>query len=135
MAQSIMMLFMAGCFATADAETTKAYVYPLKEGIYVQDGSDCRSAPNAAIRAYDGRGISDPHSRACRARIISKDGDRYTVDQSCLDAGAGPAKRVSERQTIIIADMTTFQLIQGRAKTKFRFCPESSLPDGISPQR
>ena len=34
--------------------------YPLTHGMYVQEGTSCKGAPNAAIRTYDGGGIGDP---------------------------------------------------------------------------
>ena len=65
--------------ASVDRTPGPGGVYRLKPGIYVQKGVACGSAPNAAVREYDGRGISTPHTRACRARILSKRGDRYTA--------------------------------------------------------
>lgn len=106
-------------------------VYRLKPGIYVQNGVSCASAPNAAIREYDGRGISDAHSRACRARILTRKGNRYTVTQSCIDAGAGPAPRVSQRQTVTVADALTFTLQTRGRGTTYRYCPASMLPSGL----
>lgn len=83
--------------ASGDAATTQRLggVYPLKPGIYVQQGTPCSSPPNVAIRQYDGRGISTAHTRACRAKVLSRHGRRYTVEQSCIDAGAGPASASS----------------------------------------
>ena len=121
--------------ATASVDRTPGPggVYRLKPGIYVQKGVACGSAPNAAIREYDGRGISTPHTRACRARILSKRGDRYTVSQSCIDAGAGPAPRFTERQTVTVPDALTFSIATRGAATAYRYCPVNMLPAGVRP--
>jgi hypothetical protein len=103
----------------------------LKPGIYVQKGTACASAPNAAIRQYDGRGISTPHTRECRARILSRRGDRYEASQSCIDAGAGPAPRFVERQTVSIRDALTFGIKTRGPTTEYRYCPPYRLPAGI----
>lgn len=117
--------------ASVDRSPKPGGVYRLKPGIYVQDGVSCASAPNAAIREYDGRGISDPHSRACRARVLSRRGDRYTVTQSCIDAGAGPAPRVTQKQTVTVPDALTFTIRTRGLGNTYRYCPPSMLPAGL----
>ena len=114
--------------ASVDRSPKPGGVYRLKPGMYVQKGVSCASAPNAAIRQYDGRGISDAHSRACRAQVLSRKGNRYTVTQSCIDAGAGPAPRVTERQTVTIPDALTFMIKIRGPGTTYRYCPASMLP-------
>ena len=114
--------------ASVDRSPKPGGVYRLKPGIYVQQGVGCGAPPNAAIRQYDGRGISDPHSRACRARILARKGSRYTVTQSCIDAGAGPAPRVTERQVVTVPDALTFTLQTHGAGTTYHYCPTYLLP-------
>jgi hypothetical protein len=114
--------------ASVDPSPAPRGVYRLKPGIYVQQGVGCGAPPNAAIRQYDGRGISDPHSRACRARILSRKGSRYTVNQSCIDAGDGPAPRVSERQVVTVPDALTFSVRTRGPGTTYRYCPTYLLP-------
>lgn len=118
----------APAMASVDRSPPPGGVYRLKPGIYVQQGVACDSAPNAAIRRYDGRGISDPHSRACRVRILSRKGDRYSVVQSCIDAGAGPAPRVSERQTVTVPDALAVTIRTRGPGTTYRYCPIYMLP-------
>src|SRR3546814_17557781 len=97
--------------------------------------SDLAHAPNAAIRRYDGRAISDAHSRGCRARVLNRKGDHYTVMQSCVGAGAGAAKQVSQRQTVTVSDALTFTLqTRGPGKT-YPYCPASILQIGRPPGR
>src|SRR3546814_12597669 len=55
--------------ASVDSSPKPGGVYRLKPGLYVQKDVACAHAPNAAIRRYDGRAISDAHSRGCRAQI------------------------------------------------------------------
>jgi len=99
-------------------------VYPLKLGIYVQNGTECKGAPNAAMREYNGRGISDPHTHACIARVLTRRGQRYSIMQSCVDAGTGPAPRVSEQQLVTVLNATSFSIKTNGPGTTYRFCPK-----------
>lgn len=121
----------APSIASVDRSAKPGGVYRLKPGIYVQKNVACESAPNAAIRQYDGRGISDAHSRSCRARVLARKGNRYTVTQSCIDAGAGPAPRVNQRQTVTVLDALTFTLQTRGPGTTYRYCPPYMLPAGV----
>ena len=114
--------------ASVDRSAKPGGVYRLKPGIYVQKGVECASPPNAAIRRYDGRGISGAHTRACRATILSRKGGTFNVSQSCIDAGAGPAPRVTERQTVTVPDALTFTLRTRGPGTTYRYCPVYELP-------
>jgi hypothetical protein len=120
----------SGALASADTSPKPGGVYPLKPGIYVAKGSDCGAPANAAIRQYDGKGLSTPHTRACKAtmRKHKRGTSSYTVDQSCIDAGAGAAPRVVQRQQIVVQDALTFtQLIKGD-RTTYQYCPVYQLP-------
>lgn len=114
--------------ASVDRSRKPGGVYLLKPGIFVAKGSSCRQPANAEIRQYDGKGISTAHSRSCVARILSRRGSTYEVSQSCIDAGAGPAPRVVERQTVAIQDALTFSIGRARAATTYRYCPIDQLP-------
>lgn len=118
----------APLLASVDTSPSPGGVYRLKPGIYVQRGVDCGSPPNAAILRYDGKGLNSAHSRACRARVLSRRGGTYTVEQSCISAGAGPAPRVAERQTVSVEDALTFRLGARRQGTAYRYCPAHMLP-------
>lgn len=127
-------LLLAASHAMASVDTTAppGGVYKLKPGIYVAKGSDCASPANAAILQYDGKGLSGAHSRACKVTVRSRKGGRYTVDQSCIDAGAGPAPRSVQRQQVTVRDALTFtQTIKGRA-TSYAYCPVDQLPKGLT---
>jgi hypothetical protein len=120
--------------AEADRSPKPGGVYKLKPGIFVPQGVSCRNPPNAAIKRYDGKGISTAHTRACVARVLSKRrsgyGSLYKVSQSCVDAGAGPGKRIVERQTIDIPDALNFT-IRSQGNTAYRYCPIQELPAGL----
>jgi len=117
--------------ASVDRSRAPSGVYALKPGIYVQKGIDCGSPPNAAIRHYDGKGLSTAHTRACVARILSHKGKTFSVSQSCIDAGAGPAPRFSEGQTVEVYDALTFKLRVRGPGTVYRYCPPYLLPRGL----
>lgn len=125
------LLATGTALASVDASPKPGGVYRLKPGIYVAQGESCRSPANAVIRQYDGRGISGAHSRACRATILSRRGNRFVVDQSCIDAGAGPAPRSTERQTVTIRDALTFTQATRGPGTTYRYCPIDQLPAGL----
>lgn len=118
---AVTLLATGAAFPSVDPSPKPVGVYRLKPGIYVPKGESCRDPANAVIRQYDGRGISGAHSSACRVKILSRRGNRYVVDQSCIDAGVGPAPRSTERQTITI---------RGPATT-YSYCPIDQLPAGL----
>lgn len=119
--------------ATASVDTTPkpGGVYKLKPGIYVQKGTPCGSAPNAAVRRYDGRGIATAHTRSCRARILNQRGHTYRVTQTCVGAGAGKATTVIERQTVDVQDALSFSIRTTGAASAYRYCPAYNLPSGL----
>lgn len=130
-AAGIAALGTVAATASVDTSPKPGGVYRLKPGIYAQKGASCSSPANAEIRQYDGHGISTAHTRSCRARVLSRHGKRYTVSQSCIDAGAGPGKRFTERQTITVPDALTFtETTRGRGIT-YRYCPIDQLPEGL----
>lgn len=103
-------------------------VYRLKKGIYVTDGSACRDPANAAIRRYDGKGISTAHTHACKAKVNQRRGNRYTVAQSCIDAGTGAGPRRIQHQLVTVKNSRTFtQDIAGNVTT-YHYCPVKQLP-------
>jgi hypothetical protein len=110
--------------ASVDTSPKPGGVYRLKPGTYVADTASCEAPVNAAIRKYDGRGIATPEHRACKARVLSRKGNRYIVDQSCIDADA-------ERQQVLVHDALTFtQTIRGRSAT-YHYCPVYQLPPSL----
>lgn len=100
-----------------------AEVVPLRHGTYVRAGTPCADPPFAAMREWDGIGMADPHSHACRARLLARRGASYTISNSCIGTGVGPGVRTSERLTVVPARQG--MRLNG---TAFHFCPTASLP-------
>ena len=125
-----MTLLGMGTAASASVVTSPGPggVYKLKPGIYVARGSSCEAPANAALREYDGRGIGTAHSRSCKASVLARKGNRFTVSQSCIDSGAGPGRRQVQRQQVSVRDALTFTQTIGAAATTYRYCPAYQLP-------
>lgn len=106
-------------------------VLPLKHGIFVSADVSCAEPPNAALRRYDGEGLSGAHTHACQIKVLARRGASYDIEQSCIDAGQGPAPRSTETATIDIQDNLTFTLKRGGAGETFRYCAASMLPPSL----
>jgi hypothetical protein len=104
-------------------------VLPLRPGVYVIAGSDCAAPANAGLRFYDGRGISGTATHACEALVRAHEGDRYEVDQSCIDTPAGDGPRTIEPQAITVHDARSFTLETERGAARFNQCPDDAVPD------
>ena len=103
-------------------------VLPLKPGVYVLQNSGCAAPANAAVRFYDGRGISGSATHSCRTLVNSRRGDSYVVEQSCIDTPSGNGPRTSESQTITVHDAMTFTMQTTDESSRFRYCPTGELP-------
>lgn len=129
-----MLMAVAGmASASADRTPKPGGVYRLKPGIYVAQGSECSAPANAAIRRYDGKGISTAHTHSCKAKVRKRRGNKYTVDQSCIDAGAGArtAPRRIQHQQVTVQDALTFRQDIGGNVTTYRYCPVRELPPAL----
>jgi hypothetical protein len=131
------LLLAAACGLTASASASvdtspkPGGVYRLKPGTYVAESASCEAPAEADLRSYDGRGIAAAHSRACRARVLARKGSRYSVEQSCIEAGTGHGRRHTERQKIMVNSALSFtQTVEGRSAT-YRYCPVYMLPRGL----
>jgi hypothetical protein len=120
--------------AGAAAPPKPTGVYHLIPGIYVAKGSDCASPPNAVIKQYDGKGISTAHTRECVATVASQKpagkGATYEVSQTCIDAGAGPGKPFTEKQTVDVKGPQRFAITSQDA-TVYHYCPVAKLPQEL----
>lgn len=132
-----LLLLCAACgvttaaLASVDTSPKPGGVYKLKPGTYVADTASCEAPASVAIREYDGRGIATSDNRACKVRVLARKGSRYTVDQSCIDAGAKAVRRRTERQHVLVSDALTFtQTIRGHS-VRYRYCPAYQLPSGL----
>lgn len=131
-------LIVAICIATAlstalaaDLTPQPRGVYPLAQGIYVAQGSVCATPANAAIRVYDGKGISTAHTHACVASVLSQQQGRYTVNQTCIDSGEGEGKSFEQKQEVVVIDGQTFAQDTGASNINYHYCPATSLPPDL----
>lgn len=92
---------------------------PLAKGNYVQSNASCKDPAFAVMRSYDGIGLGDPHSHACRARVLARHGRHYAVANSCINAGVGPAPRSTERLDLTVLSHRSFAV----GDTPYRLCP------------
>jgi hypothetical protein len=102
------------------APSTDNRALPLKVGRYVIRDTPCKDAANAAIRMFDGKGLSGSATKDCKANITRRDGNRYTVDQSCVDTYNG--KRASEAQVIVVDAPDAFTLVVRGKSTAYQYC-------------
>lgn len=119
--------------ASADTSLKPGGVFLLKPGVFVADGQRCSDPANAGIRIYDGKGIHGSATHACVAKVVEKRGNRYLVDQSCIDTPAGDGPRTVARESIVVQDALTFVMGKGRKAAKFSYCPASELPSWLKP--
>ncbi|MDF3983265.1 hypothetical protein P3W24_13250 [Luteibacter sp. PPL201] len=109
-------------------------IYGLRPGIFVAEGTDCGSPPNAAIKQYDGKGIATAHTHACEARVLSRrntaDGIVYDVSQTCIDGGEGPGKPFTEKHMVRVRDPEHVAITSDDA-TVYHYCPIGTLPPDL----
>ena len=108
-----------------------ATVLPLTKGTYVSLSETCADPSFAGLKTFDGLGLAGAHTRECRARIVEKSGSAYTVDNSCIDAGAGPAPRSTERLIVAITAPNAFVIRSGSSSERYRLCPQDELPTAL----
>ena len=113
----------------AGSEDVASITIPLNSGIYVSESQTCADPAFAGLKMFDGQGIASAHTHACHAVIVARTGRRYTLDNSCLSAGDGPADRSTERLVIDIASPQTFSIVASdQALVPYRLCKPSDLP-------
>jgi hypothetical protein len=126
---ALTILVLAGLSGVAIAKTgdssPQGGVLPLKAGMYVSSGQDCRFPANAGIRWYDGKGLSGSATHDCHSKIVKRLGDAYVVDQNCINAPSGGGPRSSERQIITVQSPRHFSLKIGRDSTEYGYCEPS----------
>jgi hypothetical protein len=122
---------MTAAVASVDTSPKPGGVYRLKPGIFVAKGAPCGAPSNAAVRKYDGKGISTAYTLSCTAHILSRRGDIFDVNQSCVGTGVGHERRSVERQTVTVQDALTFSMGAARSAKTYRYCPADQLPDHL----
>ena len=98
---------------------------PLTRGVYSRDGSPCRQPANAAVRIWNGRGLSGSATRACRSTVTERSGTSYQLRNSCENTYDG--SRTSEALTVNIPNPSRFKL----GDAGYRLCPPAEVPAGM----
>ena len=98
---------------------------PLARGSYVEAGTPCRGAPNVALRDYQGAGIGSSKAGQCRARVLARIGQRYTLRQECVQYGGPRQYRAAERLKIRVDSRTSYTDL--RAGAHYRWCRTINL--------
>lgn len=99
--------------------------------MYVAQGTDCATPANAAIRVYDGKGISTAHTHACVATVLNQQHGRYTVTQTCTDGGEGEGQRVEQKQALVVISSQRFTQEIGTLNTHYEYCAVALLPPDL----
>ena len=104
----------------------------LKPGLYVQQGSPCKDAPNAAIMSWDGVGFAGPHASQCTAHIVRTHGSRFQVSNSCSAQGDGsptsaPSADVDTFLIIRLSDSRFELLKESNPQRTFRWCSAKAI--------
>lgn len=109
-----------------------ANALPLKRGTYVARSASCADPSFADLQFYNGRGFAGAHSRACRSTVVDQNGLSFTLDNSCIDAGTGPAPRSTVREKIIVEDDEHYS-IKGDTgpSVQMQYCAPAKLPASL----
>ena len=102
---------------------------PLDSGVYVAEGISCANPPNAALRVYDGTGLSGSATKDCRTTVKSKSGDTYTTDNSCIDTYS--SKRTVTALQVTIPDRGHVRVVRAEGTQNFRLCPANEVPTDL----
>lgn len=111
--------------ATATPSTSAASQVPLTPGVYVFRGTTCENPANVAWRVWDGKGLSGSSTRACRARILSQDGNTYTLRNTCQNTYDG--SRSDETFIMTVTDQVHFS-VKGQS---FASCSMAQVPASL----
>ena len=132
--QALILLCMSfNVFASTDNSPHPGGVFTLKPGVYVAEGQTCHDPASAGLRQYDGKGIKGSATHSCVAKVISRENNRYTIDQSCIDTAKGPGPRTNETQTVVVINALKFQWGENKQATIYNYCPTQELPKWLTP--
>lgn len=109
----------------AQPQAPTAREVPLTPGIYVVDGENCRNPANAGWRGWDGDGLVGSSTRDCRATIVSRSGDDYTLRNSCENTYDG--SRSDETFVMTVTDQVHFAIKGNR----FGSCSMAQVPAAL----
>jgi hypothetical protein len=84
-----MTSIVAACISIPLVISAQNQPLQLERGTYVQEGVPCKDAPFAAVKSWDGVGLSGPHSSRCTTRVLSHHGQQFSVSTACAAIGDG----------------------------------------------
>jgi len=116
---------MADASETDAQMTGRAVRVPLTPGVYLREGTGCENPANASWRIWDGEGLSGSATRECRAIILSREGNEYTIRNSCENTYDG--SRTPETLTMAVPDQV-HSSINGAA---FQSCATAQVPEAL----
>lgn len=100
---------------------------PLRHGAYVAVGTGCDSPPNVALRGYDGNGIGSSKANRCRAKVRSRQDNRFDIIQDCEQFGGPIPARETETLAIRVDGPTTYTDLSAGKNVRYRLCPNLAL--------
>ncbi|WP_152460908.1 hypothetical protein [Palleronia sp. THAF1] len=110
-------------YGCVDGVPGQASALPISRGHYVREGTLCDNAPNAAIRVYDGAGISGSATRDCTLDVTEVDGPLYGGTNTCTDTYDG--QRSASALSVRVLSANRFRLAEnGRIEGDYRLCRE-----------
>jgi hypothetical protein len=80
---------VAACISIPLVISAQDQSLQLERGTYVQEEVSCKDAPFAAVKSWDGVGLSGPHSSKCTTRVLRHHGQQFSVSTACAAIGDG----------------------------------------------
>jgi hypothetical protein len=117
-------------FLTATGASPAPKPLPLEHGVYIQKAFACKGAPNAAVRVWDGVGLSGAHSSHCTSRIVSRTATTFTMSTTCAALGDGSPQPsgVAEEFTLSSVSKTAFVMSRRHERgIAYRRCSAGAL--------
>ncbi len=96
-------------------------ILPIRTGLYVSQGSDCTTAPQAAMIRFRGDSFAFPQAPQCRVRSLTPSGGTYALTQSCTNAITNVSSDIT--QTYVVLTDTEFTVSDSvGAQARYRWC-------------
>ena len=115
----------ATIFLISSASAIAADLLPLQRGIYVQAGTACKGASNAATLSYWGglNGINDQQT-GCEITNLKQDGSSYALQRNCTSVRFGGSVHDEVKVTILSRTSFVFHpsVALGLPSRTFRYC-------------
>lgn len=104
------MLVFITLWPSFSARSAVAESLAIKRGVYVQEQSSCKEAPNAATLVWDGKGLSGAHSSGCTSSVVSHESSHVVIATSCAALGDGSPAPETFRQKNIFTRLSRSKL-------------------------